>query len=341
MYLESDKELKVWQRSIELVKEIYKITNKFPKSELYGLTSQLRRCSISIPSNIAEGYKRRNIGEYIQFLSIADASAAELETQIIIAKEIYSFVDFIKVESLLEEIQKMLITIIKKLNAKRYPLNANSGQSLIEVIIAMTVGAIFIGAAVAAIVPILRSNLETRTNQIAGSLAQEYLDTLKSLTESNWQNIYVPPADKGPDSQFHLMASSTSYLLLSGTTSTVIEGHTFTRYFSIENTNRTLCASGDITTEATTTCESGPGGTGVTDDPSTQKIIATVSWEENRTITRTQYLTRSFNNKVFIQTNWSGGSGQEGPITVENNKFASSSSVNYTTSTGSIVIQGY
>ena len=119
MYLESYKQLIVWQKSVELVKEIYKITEKMPKSELYGLVSQMRRAAISIPSNIAEGYKRRNLGEYIQFLSMADASAAELETQILIAKDLYLQVDFSKVEGFLLEVQKMLIIMIKKLNAKR------------------------------------------------------------------------------------------------------------------------------------------------------------------------------------------------------------------------------
>jgi len=119
MYLESYKQLEVWKRSIELVKEIYRITDQFPKSELYGLVSQMRRAVVSIPSNIAEGYKRRNLGEYVQFLSIADASAAELETQIIIAKDFYAKIDFGKAESLLLEIQKMLTIMIRKLNAKR------------------------------------------------------------------------------------------------------------------------------------------------------------------------------------------------------------------------------
>ncbi|MFA4827500.1 MAG: four helix bundle protein, partial [Candidatus Shapirobacteria bacterium] len=81
--------------------------------------SQMRRAAVSIPSNIAEGYKRRNLGEYIQFLSIADASAAELETQAIIAKELYSNVDLALAEPLLEEVQKMLIVMIKKLSANR------------------------------------------------------------------------------------------------------------------------------------------------------------------------------------------------------------------------------
>lgn len=119
MYIQSFKDLQVWRRSIELVKEVYLRTNELPASENYGLISQMRRAAISISSNIAEGYKRGNIGDYIRFLNIADGSAAELETQIIIAKEIYQRVDFSISESLLCETQKMLITMIKKLDIKR------------------------------------------------------------------------------------------------------------------------------------------------------------------------------------------------------------------------------
>ncbi len=115
MYVESFKQLIVWQRSIELVKEVYAITNKFPKEELYGLVSQMRRAAISIPSNIAEGKKRKTKKDFLHFLRIADGSAAELETQIIIAKDLYPQINFLKSESLLEEVQKMLITMIKKL----------------------------------------------------------------------------------------------------------------------------------------------------------------------------------------------------------------------------------
>ena len=125
MSLQSFKELTVWQKSIALVKEVYRVTESFPKSELYGLVSQMRRASISIPSNISEGYKRKNIGEYIQFLSIADASAAELETQLIISKDLYSQITFTRVESLLEEVQKMLITMIKSLSRRSPLLNPN------------------------------------------------------------------------------------------------------------------------------------------------------------------------------------------------------------------------
>jgi len=118
MSLDSYKELIVWQKSITLVKEIYKTTEQLPKTEDYNLKSQMRRSAVSIPSNIAEGYKRKGLGEYIQFLSIADASAAELETQIIITKDIYPVANFIKTEALLEEIQKMLFVLIKKLKNK-------------------------------------------------------------------------------------------------------------------------------------------------------------------------------------------------------------------------------
>src|SRR3989338_898159 len=117
VYIQSYKELIVWQRSIELVKEIYKITKKFPREEVYSLVSQMRRSSISIQSNIAEGYKRKSFGDYVRFLNIADGSAAELETQIIISKDIYKEIEFSKTESLLVEVQKMLITLIKKLNS--------------------------------------------------------------------------------------------------------------------------------------------------------------------------------------------------------------------------------
>ena len=73
---------------MELAKELYHLTEKFPKQEQYGLTSQMRRAAVSIPSNIAEGYKRRNRSEYLQFLSIANGSAGELETQLLLAKDV-------------------------------------------------------------------------------------------------------------------------------------------------------------------------------------------------------------------------------------------------------------
>jgi four helix bundle protein len=84
----SYRDLDVWKLSIEIVKDIYRVTGTFPRAEVYGLTSQIRRAAVSIPSNIAEGQGRSSCKEFKQFLAIALGSLAELETQLIIAKEI-------------------------------------------------------------------------------------------------------------------------------------------------------------------------------------------------------------------------------------------------------------
>lgn len=117
MYLKSYKELIVWQKSIQLVKEIFLLTDQFPKSEIYGITSQMRRAAISIPSNIAEGYGRRSAKEYAQFYAIAYGSVLELETQLIVSKEL-QFVDQSRIkpaEALLEEVAKMLNSMLGKM----------------------------------------------------------------------------------------------------------------------------------------------------------------------------------------------------------------------------------
>jgi four helix bundle protein len=118
MYIKSYKELIVWQKSIELVKKVFLLTQKFPKSELYGITSQMRRAVVSIPSNIAEGYGRRSTKEYTHFYKIAYGSALELETQIIITKDLKYVLssDYIPVEKNLEEVCKMLNSMITKMS---------------------------------------------------------------------------------------------------------------------------------------------------------------------------------------------------------------------------------
>ncbi|PIY11559.1 MAG: four helix bundle protein [Flexibacter sp. CG_4_10_14_3_um_filter_32_15] len=82
------KDLIVWQEAMELVVEIYKITRQFPKSEIYGLSSQMQRAAVSIPSNIAEGNQRNSIPQYLQFVSIARGSLGELETQIMLSHKL-------------------------------------------------------------------------------------------------------------------------------------------------------------------------------------------------------------------------------------------------------------
>lgn len=116
MSINSYKDLLVWQKSIRLVKEVYFLTDHFDRSELYGLTNQMRRCAVSIPSNIAEGSRRHSLPEYLRFLNIANGSAAELETQLIIAQDLYAKLDYSSANILLEEILKMLCVLIRQLS---------------------------------------------------------------------------------------------------------------------------------------------------------------------------------------------------------------------------------
>ena len=108
------KDLRIWQKSIEIVSDIYLLTKKFPKEELYGLTSQIRR---SIPSNIAEGFRRYHNKEYRQFLYISLGSCAELETQIAIAKNLKYITEEKEIEltEKLDHICRMTSNLIKKL----------------------------------------------------------------------------------------------------------------------------------------------------------------------------------------------------------------------------------
>lgn len=118
--MNSYKDLIVWQKSLLLTKEIYRITKSFPSSEMYGLTSQLRRASVSVVSNIAEGFSRKSPRENGQFISIAFGSTSEIETQLIIAREL-SFIAqdaFSDIESILIEVRKMLNVLLSKFREK-------------------------------------------------------------------------------------------------------------------------------------------------------------------------------------------------------------------------------
>ncbi len=114
------KDLRVWRKAIDLVKLLYSKTNHFPKEEIYGIVSQMRRASVSIPSNIAEGYGRNSDKELAHFLYIALGSAAELETQLIISFEL-SFMkkeDFDELNNLNNEVIRMLSVLINQVKQK-------------------------------------------------------------------------------------------------------------------------------------------------------------------------------------------------------------------------------
>ncbi|MEX0917453.1 MAG: four helix bundle protein [Candidatus Paceibacterota bacterium] len=116
MKIDSFRDLVVWQKSMELSKQIYAMTKELPKEEQFGLVFQLRRCAVSIPSNIAEGSKRGTRKDYVRFLRIAQGSGAELETQLLLVRELYKVRGVEEIQALLEEVQKMLTTMVKKLD---------------------------------------------------------------------------------------------------------------------------------------------------------------------------------------------------------------------------------
>lgn len=114
------KELKIWQRSVELATLVYSATANFPKQEQYGLTQQMRRAAVSIGTNIAEGAGRKGDKEFSYFLNVAYGSIYELETQLIISVNLgfLSKQDSEKLEVEIGEIQKMIFTLIKNLEAR-------------------------------------------------------------------------------------------------------------------------------------------------------------------------------------------------------------------------------
>jgi four helix bundle protein len=116
----SYRDLLVWQKGIQLTAMIYQLSKSFPREETYGLMSQMRRCAVSIPSNIAEGAGRLNTPEYRQFLGIARGSSFELQTQLIVAKELgYGDAVLIsKADELCNEVGRMIFGAIGSLKEK-------------------------------------------------------------------------------------------------------------------------------------------------------------------------------------------------------------------------------
>jgi type II secretory pathway pseudopilin PulG len=200
------------------------------------------------------------------------------------------------------------------------------GQALIEVLVGLTIVGILVGTATVAVIVSLRSNLQNKNFQAASSLSQKMLDDIKTVAEGNWQNIYS--LTKGSGNQYYIAASGTALAVFSGATTTIVGNFTYTQFFSVENVNRD--ANGNI-------AESG------INDPSTQKIVSHSQWPnagQTSEVALSVYLTR-WRNLVSRQTGWSGGSGQDGPISEFNQKFSTSSNINFSSSTDSIKIQGF
>ena len=119
------KDLNVWKKAMDLAAQVYSLTAKFPKEELYGLTSQIRRSAVSIPSNIAEGAARHSRKEFIQFLHIASGSVAELETQLLLAIQI-GLLSGDHIISHVEEVRRLLLGLLRSL--KKKPITHHSSH---------------------------------------------------------------------------------------------------------------------------------------------------------------------------------------------------------------------
>lgn len=132
MKVKDYKELKVWQKGIEIVDRIYRLTDRFPKSEVYGLAGQMRRAAVSIPSNIAEGFVRRGSKEHRQFLHVSLGSCAELDTQMIIANR-RKYITDNDSRLLAEELNhetRMLVSLIGKLEKHTGDGSRGTGHEL-------------------------------------------------------------------------------------------------------------------------------------------------------------------------------------------------------------------
>jgi type IV pilus modification protein PilV len=198
------------------------------------------------------------------------------------------------------------------------------GQSLIEILVATAVGTILLGGTLAILVPALRSNGQAQNAQTAAALGRELMDNVRTWSDANWNNIYS--LNKGATSTYYLMTSSSPFTATSGTQSVMVGTTTYSRYFFVTNVNRN--GSGQIVTS------------GGSDDPATQKVTVAYLWPDlTATRTLTTYVTRS-RTQAFWQTDWSGGSGQDGPATSTNSQFASSTNVDFSTTTGGLRISG-
>lgn len=197
----------------------------------------------------------------------------------------------------------------------------NKGQSLIEILIGIGIAAIIIGGAAVTIGLTLRSNVQTKNVQIATGFAQQLLDQLTDFANANWHNVY----DIG--GSYYLTSVGGTISSVSGQESLPpVEDITYSRSFIVKNVSRD--GSGNIESVYNA----------ANDDPSTQKVVVTVSWPvgvDTQTIVLNKIFTRN-RNLIFHQTDWSGGAGQSGPIITPNNRYNTGSGVIINNPVGSV-----
>ncbi len=198
--------------------------------------------------------------------------------------------------------------------------NSRSGQSFVEIMIAIAVGVIFMVGAAMIISPSLTESGQAIKIQTAATNAQSLINNVRVWSEGSWQNILSLAT--GSTYRYYLITASSPYTATSGVESIVIATTTYTRYFYLSDVYRT---GGVIT------------ASGTTYDPSTKQVFVVYNWNAGKTSTISTYITRN-EDAVFDQTDWSGGPNQSGVATSAGDQFATSSNIDYTTSTGSIYV---
>jgi type II secretory pathway pseudopilin PulG len=205
-------------------------------------------------------------------------------------------------------------------------LENRCGQSLVEILIGMAIGISLIIAGIGLIVPALNSNKQVSNIQIGTALARELLDNTRVWSERDWHNILSLAT--GTANRYYLITTASPYASSSGSQTITVSTTTYTRYFYVSDGYRD--ASGNIT------------ASGGTYDPSTKLITVAYGWPGVPTSTMSMYLTRNEEN-IYLQSDWSGGPGASSAATSVGNQFATSSNIDYSTTTGSLYlnIPGY
>lgn len=221
-------------------------------------------------------------------------------------------------------------------NSHESKVSRIKGQSLVEILVALGIGVILIGGVTALVSVNLRSSSESKINQVASSLTQEAVDSAKAVAESNWSGFYG--LAKGSTNKYFIASSTLA--TATGTEALAVSGYDFTRYFYIENVNRTRCGVGTPVVAVTTVdCASNfpIGETSIAEDPSTQKVTVVVEWAGGGPAIQTQYISRA-RNEAIRQTDWSGVAGDNSILTVPNNNYAVGTKVNATSTPGSLLV---
>jgi hypothetical protein len=231
------------------------------------------------------------------------------------------------------------------------------GQSLIEIMIAVAVGAVLVGGAVMLVSVVLKSGEQNKYFQGASLLSKDLMDKVTVYIESDWYCVPLDPTHCGiynlikdpvAANKYYLSTTTVQFSWTQGADSTGIEhsisaaGLKFERYFIVQNVCRDN-TTGDITgitdnSGASTLCSGGPNQS---EDPSTQQVTVTTFWTQNgqnRNVSLIKHFTRN-KNMIFRQTDWSGGAGQAGPLDVPNSRYFSDDGNIDASTTGQIKIR--